>query len=382
MMKKMMSFLLAMLMLLGTMPAMAYGSHDPMPAEMAALFEVPAWEGYELLNERESWIYDEEQEAGVVIMSNGSLHVVCIVEPDKKGNLRITQRNYTMVVGDNDCSYLCGGYGNTAQEIDLPWGFKPGFELCTGSYMFFFAKFDGVWRIKVVLNGKDDVISFVYDDRIGYREGEDMEEYIDWEHNKMQYVYGTYDNRFAAFNIHDFPKSLEAAREKLTNPPVTPTDFYTPVSVTLRPREKYDVFAAPGRSSYRAANGKAVMSTNDWVQIFGEENGWVLVQYDISRDQMRFGYVDASVLPKDTEVQTLHWYDLPEQTVKYNISVTDDPLVSGNIIHSLRAGDSVKVLSEFGNWYYIETNDNYGKLLRGFVPQSCIDIITDADMVG
>ena len=108
----------------------------------------------------------------------------------------------------------------------------------------------------------------------------------------------------------------------------------------------------------------------------------VLVQYDISRDQMRFGYVDASVLPKDAEVQTLHWYDLPEQTVKVSISVTDDPLVSRSIIAYLTAGDTVKVLSEFGNWYYIEMTDNQGELLRGFIPQTTIDLVTWDDMKG
>ena len=108
----------------------------------------------------------------------------------------------------------------------------------------------------------------------------------------------------------------------------------------------------------------------------------MLVQYDISRDQMRFGYVDASVLPKDTEVQTLHWYDLPEQTVKVSISVTDDPLVSRSIIAYLTAGDTVKVLSEFGNWYYIEMTDNQGELLRGFIPQTTIDLVTWDDMKG
>ena len=376
-MKKTLSFLLVLLMLLGTAPAMADGVYEPMPAEIAALFEVPAWEEYEGMN----WLWSEEQNAAVVVMTNDDLHIVCIVEPDKKGNMRITQRNYTMVVGDGD-AYLDTGYGNTAQEISLPWGDRWGFELHTGGYMIFFAKYDGVWRIKVVLNGKDELISFVYDDRIGYREGEEMEDYIDWEHNKMKYAYGTYDNRFAAFNIYAFPKTFEEASEALTNPPVTPTDFYTPISVMLRPREKYDVFAAPGRDSYRAANGKAVMSTNDWVQIFGEEDGWVLVQYDISRDQMRFGYVDASVLPKDTEVQTLHWYDLPEQTVKVNINVTDDPLVSRNIIAYLNAGDNVKVLSSFGNWYYIEMTNAQGETLRGFIPQTSIDLITWDDMKG
>ena len=381
-MKKMLSLLLAMLMLLAMLPAMADTVYNPMPDEMAGLFDVSAWDGYEVMNDdgRLAWTYSESLEAGVVIMTNGSLHVVCIVEPDKEGNLRITQRNYTMVVGDNGCSWLESGYGNTAQEIELPWGIKEGFELCTGEYMLFFAKFDGVWRVKVVLGEQN--ISFVNSERIGYREGEEREDHTDWEHNKMEYVYGTYDNRFAAFNLEDFPKTAKEAREKLTNPPLTPSDFYSPENITLRPREKYDVFAAPGRSSYRAANGKAEMSTNDWVQIFGEEDGWLLVQYDISRDQMRFGYIDASALPRNTEVQPLVWYSLPEQIIQYSVSVTDDPLVSNNVIHRLNAGSKVKVLSSFGTWYYIETNDNYGKALRGFIPKSAIDLITWDDKVG
>ena len=374
-MKKMLSFLLAMMLLLGAVPALADGLYEPMPDNIAALFEVPAWEGFDVM----SWLWSEEQNAAVVVMTNGSLHIVCIVEPDKNGSMRITQRNYKMVVGDGG-AYLMEGWGDTAQEIDLPWGLKTGFELSTGEYMIFFAKFDGVWRVKVVLS--DERISFVFDDRIGYREGEKKEDYTDWEHNKMQYAYGTYDNRFAAFNIYDFPKTYKEASETLTNPPVTPTDFYTPVSVNLRPSEKYDVFAAPGRDSYRAANGKAVMSTNDWVQIFGEEDGWLLVQYDISSEQMRFGYIDASALPRNTEVQPLRWYDLPEQTVTTNTYVTDDPLASRSIICWLNTGDKVQVLSDFGSWYYVEVTPGTGKTLRGFIPQTAIDLITWDDMKG
>ena len=377
-MKKMLSFLLAMLMLLGMVPATAdEGIGTPMPAEIATLFEVPAWEEYEVMN----WLWSEKQNAAVVVMTNGDLHIVCIVEPDKNGNMRITQRNYTMVTTP-DAPNISESYAPTAQEIDTPWGDKMLFELHLNGYMVSFGKFDGVWRIKVVLNNEKELISFVFDDRIGYREGEDKEEYIDWDHNRMKYAYGTYDNRFAAFNIYAFPKTYEAACDALTNPPVTPTDFYTPISLTLRPREKYDVFAAPGRDSYRAANGKATMSTNDWVQIFGEEDGWVLVQYDISSEQMRFGYVDASILPKDTEVQTLRWYDLPEQTLQVNTYLTDDPLCGQGIVCTLDAGDSVKVLSEFGSWYYIEVTPGTGKTMRGFIPQSAIELITWDDMKG
>ena len=47
-----------------------------------------------------------------------------------------------------------------------------------------------------------------------------------------------------------------------------------------------------------ARHGKAAVSTNDWIQVFGQENGWILIQYDLSRDRMRMGYIEASALPK------------------------------------------------------------------------------------
>ena len=388
-MKKMLTLLLTLTLMLVLMmlPATAeYAEvHNPVPEEIQELFDVPAWENYHVMvNEFgwASWNYSEELEAGIVVMSNGSLNVVCVIEPDKNGNLRITQRNYTMIYGDYAPTIELG-YGSTTHEVATPWGEKLMFELYnTNGYHIAVGKFDGVWRVKTVMNYADETLSFVFDDRIGYVDGNDQSESIEYDVSDMKYAYGTYDNRFAAFDIDSFPKTLEEAHSKLTNPPVTPTDFYTPVTVTLRASEKYDVYAAPGRDSYRAANGKAMMSTNDWVQIFGEEDGWLLVQYDISSDQMRFGYIDASALPKGTQVRTLSWYDLPEQTIKYSANVTDDPLCSNSIIHRLNAGDKVTVLSSFGTWYYIETTDNNGKALRGFVPKTCIDLLTWDDLRG
>jgi hypothetical protein len=385
-MKKMLSVLLAMVLMLGTVPAVAIENNETntIPKEIMALFDVPAWEGFQVMTNEygwSSWVYQEQMDAGVVVMSNGSLNIVCIVEPDKNGNLRITQRNYKMVVGD-EAPIVDWCYGTTPYELATPWGEHPMFEIQGNGYYIAFGKFDGVWRVKTVIDYATETLSYVFNEKIGYVDAEDGEDYLAYNTSKMKYAYGTYDNRFAAFNIYDFPKSLAEAREKLTNPPVTPTDFYTPVNVNLRANEKYDVFAAPGRSSYRAANGKAELSTNDWVQIFGEEDGWLLVQYDISRDQMRFGYIAASALPRNTEVQQLRWYDLPEQTIKTNTYVTDDPLASRDIICWLDAGDKVKVLSDFGSWYYVEVTPGTGKTLRGFIPQTAIELITWDDMKG
>ena len=44
---------------------------------------------------------------------------------------------------------------------------------------------------------------------------------------------------------------------------------------------------------------------------------------------MRFGYNDSSALPRGTTVQRLNWYDLPLQTIKHNVSVTDEVAFQG-----------------------------------------------------
>ena len=379
-MKKMLLALLTTLLVLTCASALA----DTLPDEIAELFDVPAWEDYHVMTNHlgnKCWVYSDDMDAGIVVMTNDSLNVVCIVEPDKKGNMHITQRNYKMVVGD-EVSLVDWCYGTTPYELATPWGEYLMFEIQGNGYNIAFGKFDGVWRVKTVINYATETLSYVFNEKIGYVDAEYDEENLDFHTNKMQYVYGTYDNRFASFNIYDFPKTIEEARAKLTNPPVTPTDFYDPQTITLRTNEKYDVFAAPGRDGYRAANGKAVMSTNDWVQIFDEENGWLLVQYDISSDRMRFGYIDASALPKNADVPELIWFTLPEQSINANTFVTDDPLMSCVSICQLNAGDKVRVLASFDNWYYIEMTNDYGQLLRGFVPMSCIDITDADDMVG
>lgn len=88
---------------------------------------------------------------------------------------------------------------------------------------------------------------------------------------------------------------------------------------------KYKVYADPGEHYGQAESGKAVVSTNDWIQVFGEENGYALIQYDISSDRMRIGFIDSSALPKNADVGELA-YEPIEATLRYDASVTDDPL--------------------------------------------------------
>ncbi len=381
-MKKLLATLLALLMTLTMLPALSEntGVKETLPVEIAALFDVPAWEAYEvpyttMHPDKLAYIWLEHADFGLVLQRKQGLNVLCLIERDKTGVMRITARNYTMILGDYVPAFDSTPY-QTPSESTVT------LDVYGDNYYFDMRRIKGVWRVTTVKNYDAMFEASVNTDKIIYYDLFEDGDYLLTDADSAKTAYGTFDNRFAGFNIMDFPKTYKVAREKLSNPPLTPGNFYLPETITLRAGEKYDVFAAPGRDSFRAANGKAVMSTNDWVQVFGEENGWLLVQYDISRNHMRFGYIDASALPRDAEVQTLRWYDLPEQTVKYDVHITDDPLCSVSSIHWLNAGAQVKVLSEFGTWYYIEASNAYGATLRGFIPKTAIELLTWDDVKG
>ena len=378
-MKKMLSFLLAMVLALSALPALADGMKNPIPDEIAALFDVPAWAEYHIpvcTDHPDYYAYARTDEvngycAALIILRKESeqRNVLCLLEK-KDGQWRITGRNHEALPRGEEVPYL---YCEMNDQLEVHWGnWEQGDYGCV-----YFTREDGAWLLRHVQDQAKNLTAYVSGKSILYYDAQN-----DGSKASEESVYGVYDRRFAAFHWSNFPQTVAEARTKLTNPPVTPTDFYTPVTATLRANEKYDVYTAPGRDSHRASNGKAVMSTNDWVQIFGEEDGWLLVQYDISNDQMRFGYIDASALTRSVDVPTLTWYDLPEQTLKANASVTDDPLASQKSLCVLEKGHTVKVLSTFDNWYYIETTNEYGQLLRGFVLQSCIDLVYGEDLLG
>lgn len=381
-MKKMLTLILAMLLILTMAASVAETAPKPpqLPAEIADLFDVPAWEGYHVprVSQRPdqlAYIWVEYSGCGLVMMTNGRVNVLCLIERSDDGQMRIVGRNYYAIRGES-----VPGFDST--PID-------GSRNCVldvfgDDYLLSFTRESGEWRIASLRDYSNGYMAYISSSRIRYIPGHaiDSEPGMIFDDEKAKNVYGVYDNRFAAFSWHSFPGSVSEARQKLSNPPELPSDFYSPVKLTLRANEQYDVFSAPGRDSLRAAGGKAVMSTNDWVQVFGQEDGWVLVQYDISSEQMRFGYVDASVLPRDRQIAALEWYDLPPQTLVNDANVTDDPLQSNTVLCRLQAGDYVQVLSSFGSWYYIEATDGYGRTLRGFVPQSSISLQTWADAKG
>ena len=102
-------------------------------------------------------------------------------------------------------------------------------------------------------------------------------------------AYGIVETNLRYFSYAAFPKSLKEAKEKLTIPPAIPTGELTAQKIKFTGGQKYPVYSGPGAEYERGANGKASVSTNDWIQVFGSENGYIMIQYAISSSQMRIG---------------------------------------------------------------------------------------------
>ena len=180
-------------------------------------------------------------------------------------------------------------------------------------------------------------------------------------------VYGVYQRDLRFVNLSAIPKTLAAAQKKMTTAPELPySEELQAQVIQFTGGKKYEVRTAPDKTSIRGGNGKAAVSTNGWIQVFGREGGWILIQYSIDAGRYRFGYISADALPKTAEVPELRFSATPARTVR-SVFVTDDPLFSQGAFNSLTEGWPVTWLATLGDWAYIEAAG-----FRGFVPVSAL----------
>lgn len=183
------------------------------------------------------------------------------------------------------------------------------------------------------------------------------------------WIYGTYQTELRYFSYRAFPKTVEEAQKKLSNPPKIPTGTLSAKSIHFASGKKYKVYQGPGEEYGQAGNGKAVVSTNDWIQVFGKENDWILVQYDITSEHMRIGWITESALPRNVSVDELIFTPITAKTIE-NVNLTDDPLCSQVSIKSIPKDAKVNWLATMGEWAYIEYCDS--QIIRGFVPTAML----------
>ena len=189
---------------------------------------------------------------------------------------------------------------------------------------------------------------------------------------------GDFQRDLRYVSLSAIPKTLAEARAKLTVAPDLPDSTELQAyPVTFSGNKKYDVYSAPDKTSLRGANGKAKVSTNSWIQVFGTENDWALIQYSIDASHYRFGYISSKALPKKANVPALSFHAVDAWTTTA-VSLTDDPLYSGSELLFLQEGLHVTWLATLGEWAYVEVSS--GDWARGFVPLSSVTTSQEIDM--
>lgn len=155
------------------------------------------------------------------------------------------------------------------------------------------------------------------------------------------------------------PKRVWDAGVDLTGLPVVPSGSLPAINVDFAPGQKFPVYTGPRTDYARAADGKAIVSTNGQIDVYGVHDGWAMILYEVGHARCRIGWIDASALPEDARVPELTFLGRdcvlgwPEGLQDEGFSVTDDPLVTGETVCTLPAGTRVTALLDTSDWFYI-----------------------------
>lgn len=222
------------------------------------------------------------------------------------------------------------------------------------------------WRLKYVsrTSGNENIPAFsvlTYEDHLHY---------LSSNGRSLGKVQGVVQTNLRYLNLSGIPATPEEAEKKFSTAPAIPWESeLVGQEIAFPGGQKLPVYSGPGAHYVRAANGKATASTNDWIQVFGIEKDYVLIQYALSSEQMRFGYIAASALPKEHSVHQLVLDYAPAHIIS-ECSLTDDPLKSQKAVATLSPGDQVIWLAFMGNFAYIETVSDPPQ--RGFVNSDAV----------
>lgn len=196
--------------------------------------------------------------------------------------------------------------------------------------------------------------------------------YYQDEGARVTSVRGRQQTNLRYFSMHAFPDTLEEARALLSNPPAIPAGQLSAKEVKFTGGKRYKVYQGPGEEYGQAGNGKAIVSTNDWIQVFGRMDDWVLIQYDVTSEKMRIGWMEASVLPRNADVPELTFAPTPA-VLAASAALTDDPLFSQSAITTLPQGTEVTWLASMGAWAYVAIETDT-VMLYGFVPSRAVSV--------
>lgn len=145
--------------------------------------------------------------------------------------------------------------------------------------------------------------------------------------------------------------------------------------------QRYEVYEGPRVEHRRAGSGKAVVSTNGEILVYGTWLGRMMIEYEVSEGRHRIGWIDADQLPAST-LEGVPELPFPDGgftedwtygLVTGSTGLYEDPLHSRSGICGILPGTSVRVFAKLGSWYLVE--GFVGEKLRmGFMPGTSLGL--------
>lgn len=128
--------------------------------------------------------------------------------------------------------------------------------------------------------------------------------------------------------------------------------------------ETLPVYTMRSEKAVRAANGKAKVALSDGAKLLMTWDDWALVEYRVSDEKNRIGWVNQNVNASAPVMLT----DVAVQ-LQPEAFLTDDPAKSREAIATAGELQDVHLLAEYGGlWGYVSASTLDGQPIGGFVP--------------
>ncbi|MBQ2700533.1 MAG: hypothetical protein IJF65_05170 [Clostridia bacterium] len=326
---------------------------DSAPDSIQKAFSASQWKDWHISR------WEANDSLAVVILRKEAVNRLCVLTPSGSGWKVLVHNHRALYQGDRlPDDILLDGSG--------------AFELHYGQNILRFAKNQNIWRISR-LELFDEQLTYpvivVYSDKLVYKRAVGDEREVTVE--------GVTNRDLQHFILKELPRTPESARAALSLPPYIPQGGLSAQVVDFEGGHRFPVYAGPGTDYHRPVNGKCVVSTNDWIQVFGQENGWLLIQYDRNADSMRFGYIPADSLKESSvsinDINDLEFVRFPIKTLQA-AELTDDPLFGRAALTQIPQGASLTYLTRLADWAYVEYTPADGEKMRGFIPFTAIEM--------
>ncbi|MBE5796429.1 MAG: hypothetical protein E7327_03520 [Clostridiales bacterium] len=137
----------------------------------------------------------------------------------------------------------------------------------------------------------------------------------------------------------------------------------------------FEVRTGPGEAYHHAAKGRAKVSTNGDIQCYGRlgDTGWVLIRYEVSKNQVRVGCIDLRAYPQVWQGCRELSLGAEEYLLAGRAEITDDPYRDGAPVG--RVSGRVTLLALRGlDWAYVDgVLDGTEERVRGFIRRSALN---------